>query len=245
VDQVLTVNDAYAGLIASQLGIPRPPVVLNTPGRWIPPDPPPDRIREAIGVPSETFVILYQGQLMSQRGIEQAMQAILELPDAVLALLGFGIWEEHLRGLAGAPPFAGRVYVLPAVTPDELLPWTASADVMVMPIQPSSTNHEFTTPQKLWESIAAGVPVVASNLPGMADVVLAAEVGALCDPTSPASIAEAIRSLISRPARERAAMRRHVLEVGHERYTWERQVEALLALYQTLLGRPRRAGDGR
>jgi glycosyltransferase involved in cell wall biosynthesis len=235
VDQVLTVNDAYAGLIAGQLGVPRPPVVLNTPSHWTPPVPPPDRIREATGIPHETFVILYQGQLMSQRGIEQSMQAILELPDAALVLLGFGIWEEHLRDLAAAPPFAGRVFVLPAVTPEELLAWTASADVMVMPIQPTSTNHEFTTPQKLWEAIAAGVPVVASDLPGMAEIIGSEGIGALCDPTSPSSIAEAIRSLVGQPPEERAALRRHVLEVGHERYTWERQSETLFELYGSLL----------
>ena len=127
------------------------------------------------------------------------------------------------------------------MTPDELLPWTASADVMVMPIQPTSTNHEFTTPQKLWEAIAAGVPVVASDLPGMAEIVSSAGVGALCDPTRPESIADAIRSLVHRPPEDRAALRRHVLEVGHQRYTWERQVGTLLELYGTLQqGRGRR-----
>lgn len=243
VDRVVTVNDSYAGLLVRQLGVPRPPVILNAPNRWTPPDPPPDRIRATTGIPAGTAIALYQGQLISQRGIEQAMQAILEVPGAVLALLGFGPWEEHLEALAAAPPFAGRVYVLPAVTPDALLEWTASADVMVMPIQPSSTNHEFTTPQKLWESIATGVPVVASDLPGMAEVVRSAGVGALCDPTSPASIAAAIRSILDQPPDARAAMRRHVLGVAHERYTWEQQVRTLLDLYGTLMaGPPRGAG---
>jgi glycosyltransferase involved in cell wall biosynthesis len=244
VDQVLTVNQAYAELLARQLSVPVPPVVLNTPNRWTPPEPPPDRIRAATGVPAGTAVVLYQGQLLSQRGIEQSIEAILELPGAILALLGFGTWEEHLRAIAAEAPYAGRVFVLPAVTPEELLPWTASADVMVMPIQPTSVNHEFTTPQKLWEAMAAGVPVVASDLPGMADVVTGTGVGVLCDPTRPASIAEAIRSLLAPPAEERAAFRRHVLAVAHERYTWEAQVETLLGLYGTLLDRPARSGRG-
>jgi glycosyltransferase involved in cell wall biosynthesis len=241
VDQVITVNDAYADLLARELGIPRPPVVLNTPNRWSPPDPPPDLIREATGVPADTSVVLYQGQLISQRGIEQSMRAILDVPGAVLVLLGFGNWETHLRARVSEPPFANRVFVLPAVAPEDLLAWTASADVMVMPIQPTSTNHEFTTPQKLWEAIAAGVPVVASDLPGMAEIIRSAGVGVVCDPTRPESIADAIHSLVSQPPDARAALRRHVLEVGHHRYTWERQAGALLDLYGTL----RQGGDGR
>ena len=234
VDRVLTVNDPYADLIARQLRVPRPPIVMNTPARWLPPDPAPDLIREATGLPAEVSIVLYQGQLTTERGIEQAMDAILQVPGAVLALLGFGSREGMYRSMAEDPPYAGRVVLLPAVPPSELLAWTASADVMVMPIQPTTPNHEFTTPQKLWEAIAAGVPMVASDLPGMADVIRTAGVGVLCDPKSPASIARGIRQLLDRSPRERAATRAHVLAMAHERYNWESQVEALFGLYAEL-----------
>ena len=55
-----------------------------------------------------------------------------------------------------------------------------------MAIQPTTLNHRYTTPQKLFESMAAGVPVVASDLPGMASIVRATGAGILCNPTSPA-----------------------------------------------------------
>jgi glycosyltransferase involved in cell wall biosynthesis len=127
--------------------------------------------------------------------------------------------------------------VLPAVPPEALLAWTASADVMVMAIQPNTTNHRFTTPQKLWEAIASGVPVVASDLPGMAAVVTETGVGVLCDPTSPASIAAGLRRVLEAGPEDRAALRRHVLEVGHDRYTWDAQAAKLLDLYASLAGR--------
>ncbi len=93
---VLTVNDAYADLLAEQLLVPRPPVVMNCPEAWVPPVPAPDLIREALGLGTDTKVALYQGHLMSDRGIEQAMEAILEVPGTVLALLGFGTWQDRL-----------------------------------------------------------------------------------------------------------------------------------------------------
>ena len=110
----------------------------------------------------------------------------------------------------------GRVFVLPAVTPGELLDWTASADVMVMAIQPTTVNHRFTTPQKLFEAIAAGVPVVASDLPGMAPIVRESGVGELCDPTVPVSIAAAIRRIVE-PARRRAGRARGARPGGRPR----------------------------
>lgn len=237
VDAVLTVNDAYADLLAAQLGVPRPRVVMNCPGRWTPPEPRPDHFRTALGLGPATAIVLYQGGLMTHRGIEQTMEAILDVPDAVLCLLGFGALRDELARRAAVAPYAGRVALFDPVSPDELLAWTASADISVMAIQPSSVNHRFTTPQKLFESLAAGVPVVASDLPGMAGIVTSSGAGVLCDPTDPASIAAGIRSLLEAPPEDRAARRAMALAAAHDRYTWESQVETLLGLYRELRSR--------
>jgi glycosyltransferase involved in cell wall biosynthesis len=241
VDAVLTVNDQYAAILERQLRVPRPPVVMNCPNRWTPPEPRPDRIRDHLGLPATTDIVLYQGGLFSERGIEQSMDAILEVPGAVLVLLGYGRLEGALRELVEQEPYRGRVYLLDAVPPGELLSWTASADVMVMAIQPSSLNHQHTTPNKLFEAMAAGVPVVASDLPGMATIVQATGCGVLCDPTDPASIAAAIRTLLGASRDERANRRARCLAAAHDTYNWESQVGTLLALYDRLLaGAPRR-----
>ena len=133
--------------------------------------------------------------------------------------------------MAAGPRYADRVTMIDPVPPEELLEWTASADVMLMAIQPTSLNHRFTTPQKLWEAIAAGVPVVASDLPGMAEVVREVGCGALCDPTDPASIAAAIRDLLAMPADARAEMRARTLAAARDRYNWAAQADTLLAAY--------------
>ena len=237
-DTVITVNDAYADILARTLRVARPAVVMNCPARWIRPDPPPDRIRAALGLPATTAIALYQGNLITERGIEQAMDAILEVPGAALVLLGYGSLREKLASLAGQPPYAGRVFVLPPVPPSELLDWTASSDVMVMAIQPTTLNHRFTTPQKLFEALAAGVPVVASDLPGMADIVKATQAGVVCDPTSPASIAAAIREVLQQPAADLAAMRERARRAADETYNWDRQATALFEVYARVLGRP-------
>ena len=90
--------------------------------------------------------------------------------------------------------------LLPAVPPDDLLAWVVSADVVAMPIQPTTLNHRLTTPNKLFEAMAAGVPVVASDLPGMADIVRESGRGLLVDPTDPHGIAAAISRILDAPA---------------------------------------------
>ncbi len=236
-DVVVTVNEAYAGILEETLRVPRPTVVMNCPLRWHPPTPRPDLIRDRLGLPPETCVALYQGNMLTERGIEQSMEAILEVPGAVLVLLGYGGLRDQFAQDAAGPPYLGRVFVLGAVPPDQLLAWTASADVLVMAIQPTTLNHRFTTPQKLFEAMAAGVPVVASDLPGMAEIVTATGAGVLCDPTSPAAIAAALRSLLEAPSPERQAARARSLRAAHDRYNWETQVSTLFDLYGRLLDR--------
>ena len=156
----------------------------------------------------------------------------------MLVLLGYGSLQGVLEARAADPGLAGRLHVLPAVPPSELLDWVASADVVAMPIQPTTLNHRLTTPNKLFEAMAAGVPVIASDLPGMAGIVRATGCGVVVDPTDPAAIAgqRAISSPSTPAARE--AIGRRGLEAHLAEYNWEVQVAILLAEYSRLTGRP-------
>jgi glycosyltransferase involved in cell wall biosynthesis len=234
VDAIITVNDAYAAILARTLGRQIAAVVRNCPPRYEPPSPPPDLIRRRLGLPPSTAVVLHQGNLQTDRGIEQGMSAILEVPGAALVLLGFGALHDELAEATRSDPWRDRVFLIDAVSPSQLLDWTASADLLLMAIQPTSLNHRYTTPNKLWEALAAGVPVVASDLPGMAEVVRETGAGVLCDPTSPVAIAAAIMNILSRSAAEREGLRRRALAAAHDRYNWEVQAGDLLALYRTL-----------
>jgi glycosyltransferase involved in cell wall biosynthesis len=115
---------------------------------------------------------------------------------------------------------------------------------MVMLYQPNTDNHRHVTPQKLFESLAAGVPVVASDLPGMRAIVTETGCGVVCDPTSPEAIARAIRSLLEQSPDEREAARARCLAAAHRRYNWESQVDALFGAYRRLVGPRAGARDG-
>jgi len=242
-DRVVTVNVPYAEVMAERWDLPVPLVVMNCAYRTATPDAPGRRFHERLGLPSDARVVLYQGGFSSGRGIEQLIEAIRAVPDAVLVLLGYGYLLPQIERLAAAPGLADprlgpRVRILPAVPPTELLDWVACADVVAIPIQPTTLNHRLTTPNKLFEAMAVGVPVVASDLPGMAPIVRETGCGLVCDPTDAAAIASAIRTILDAPPAERAAYRARALVAAHATYCWEHQVEALLAEYGRLTGRP-------
>jgi glycosyltransferase involved in cell wall biosynthesis len=233
-DVVLTVNEPYADILARNLGIPRPRVVMNCPERFTPPSPPPNLIRDHLALPARTAIVLYQGALFTERGIEESMDAILEVDDACLVLMGYGNLRDELVRRADRNPYRDRVFVIDPVPPSELLLWSASADVMLMAVAATTLNHRYTTPQKLFEAMAAAVPVVATDLPGMAEIVRETGCGVLCESVRPKPIAAAIRSILDLPASERGALRARCLKAAHERYNWESQVGTLLEVYATL-----------
>jgi glycosyltransferase involved in cell wall biosynthesis len=237
--RVMTVNRPYAEVMERRFGPPRPAIVLNCSYRREPPAERPRRFHEALALSENARIVLYQGGLAPHRGIEELIAALPLLTGNIhLCLLGYGPLETAFAEEARRDVRRGRLHVLPAVPPTELLDWVASADIVAMPIQPSTLNHRLTTPNKLFEAMAAGVPVVASDLPGMAPIVNETGCGVVCDPTDPAAIAEAIRSIFALPAAERDAMSRRALEAAAGRYSWEAQVDVLLDEYGRLTGRP-------
>lgn len=235
--RVISVNDAYADVLASRWPIERPLVILNCSYRFTPPSPRRRLFHEALGLPDGRKVVLYHGGLFPWRGIEQLVEAIREVPDTTLVLMGYGVLEPILRAWEADPVMGGRVRVLPAVPPAELHDWVAAADVAAMPIQGDTLNHRLTTPNKLFEAMAAGVPAVVSDLPGMSAIVRDADSGILVDPTDVAAIAAAIRRITSLPDAEWQAWRDRCVAAAHDRYNWETQVEKLLDEYTKLTGK--------
>jgi glycosyltransferase involved in cell wall biosynthesis len=237
-DRVVTVNDALADVLRERLGCERPLVVLNASPMRPSEGPLPRRFHDALGLPAETPVVLYHGGFSPGRGIPELIDAMREVPNAHLVLLGYGRLEGEVRHRAARAEAAARVSVLPAVPPADLLDWVASADVVAIPIKGDTPNHRLATPNKLFEALAAGVPVVASDLPGLAPIVRELDAGVLIDPARPASIAAGIRALLDPSPDAREATRARIRAGAAGRYDWPAQFDRLLAEYGRLTGRP-------
>ena len=240
-EALVTVNEAVGAELVRRLRPRRLVVVHNCPPHWEAPRPLPDRLRAAAGIPAGTQVLLYHGGFSRHRGLEQLAEASL-LPDLAgchVVYLGYGGLRPQLDALAADPRYGGRLHVLDAVDPSVLLEWIAPADVGVLAIQHSTMNHYLSTPNKLFECLTAGVPVVASDFPDIRRIVLddpAGPLGAICDPADPASIAAAARTILELDPTARRDLSERCRRAARERWNWETESARLVALYADLAG---------
>lgn len=237
-DRVFTVNEPYATELARRFDVDMPVIVMNCSYRFAPPDPTPRRFHERLGLDPETRVVLYQGGFSVGRGVEQLIEAIRLVPGSVLVIMGYGALEADFRAAAALPENEGRVHVLPAVPPTELLEWVAAADAIGVLFQHDTLNNYLSTPNKFLEAMAAGVPSVCSDHPGMGPIARETGCGIAVKPDDIDAIAAAIRTIVEAPPDERLAMRARALAAAHDTYNWESQVQALLEEYTRLTGRP-------
>ena len=237
-DAVVTVNEPIAAHLDRAWRRRRPIVtLLNCQPRWDPPAHRPDHLRRATGVSETTRVVLFLGRLGRERGLDEAAEAVLGVDDAVLVILGFGQWADRIRQRDADPRFAGRHFVLPPVHPDDVPAWTASADASIIAVPANSLNQRLSTPNKFWESLTAGTPIVLGrDLEVMRSILEADDLGAVADPSDPADLAQALRRLLDAPEPERAARRARAIGLAHERYNWETAVVPYLAVVAELLG---------
>lgn len=237
-DAIVTVNEPLAAHLAHRWPFrERPTVLMNCQPRWTPPDPRPDLIRSAAGLPASRRIVLFLGRLGRERGLDEAADAVLAVDDTALVVLGFGPWADRLRERDRDPRFAGRHVTLPAVHPLDVPQWTASADVSIVAVPANSLNQRLSTPNKFWESLTAGTPIVVGrDLEVMRAIVESERVGGIADPADPDDLARAFRVILDAPAVEREAMRRRCLLLANERYNWETAVIPYLALVEGLTG---------
>jgi len=236
----LAVSDPVAQLIEERWSLPeRPGIVLNCPPAWRPEDPSAPvlpRLREAAGVEPGRPIVLYQGGFSVDRGVEELVAAVeepaLRSRGTVAVFMGYGRLEGWLRGIARERP--DRVRVLPAVPPDELLGWTAGADVSFVGQPPRTLNQRMNLPNKLFESIMAGVPVVVARENEQCRLVSAEGIGRCATIDDPASVAGEIAALLDLPPDEMAALRVRCREIALARYTWDGTAGDLVRLYRRL-----------
>jgi glycosyltransferase involved in cell wall biosynthesis len=238
-DGLISVNRSIADILGRRLAIAEPVVVMNCPPRREPSARATDRLRAAVGVAAGTPIVLYHGGFLADRGLPEAIEAMARpvLKEVHLVLLGWGPERSRLASLAARPAVLGRVHLLDAVAPDELADWVETADVGIMVNQPRTLNERLSSPNKLFECLAVGVPVVSSDFAERHRIVVDdpdGPLGAVCDPTDPDAIAAAISSILGLDPAARADLRQRCLRAAHDRYCWETQESHLLDLYARL-----------
>jgi glycosyltransferase involved in cell wall biosynthesis len=233
-DAIITVNRSIAGELERRYGAAPVHVVQNA-ERGDGPAPEKGRLlHEAFGLPSSAAVVLFQGGLLPGRHLEALVDAmaLVRAPSAHLVFLGDGPMVKKLRRRAERAGVGKRIHFHGAVPQHELLRFTASADLGLIPYQATCLNNLYCTPNKLFEYIAAGVPIVASDLPELRRVIGDNGIGLIIDAGSPETFARAIDLLIPDPGKLQD-LRERVLAVSR-RLNWEQESKVLLQVFDGL-----------
>ena len=186
--------------------------------------------------PARPNVAVYAGSINSHRNIEAMVEAIGLLPAELhprLRLLGeFKRAEPSFRAHLESMPGWARTEYGGQVPRERLAGLLATARVGLNLLE-ARPEHVVALGNKMFEYMAAGIPQVHSDFPLWREVIGGPGLGVAVDPSDPVAIAGALRHLFEHPG-EAEAMGRRAREAVDERYNWESQEPALLALYEGL-----------
>ena len=245
VDAVVTPSDSIRDKYR-RMGL-RAETLYNSPYREEV-DPPPDpvtvqRTRNELGL-SGRFVLGYSGTLAPHRGLETTIDALTHLPDDVFFLVVGGPDDEQrrLETLARNRGVDRRIRLVGRVPRTEVPRFTATFDLAVVLLPPVSANYLQALPNKVFDYLAAGIPILASDLPELRRFV---ELDVRCGvvvPPNPASVVSAVTSLRAAPDR--------LKQLGTsgrtafvERLSWDHQAAKFLTLLREI-GVPIGSGAG-
>lgn len=196
-DRLITLTEACRALIMEDHGIP------------------PERLR---AIPDGTVLngstrihthtagsrVYYVGQLYPWKGVDTLVRAMAELPAATLKIIGSGVHEggidrdlTRLQALSASLGISDRVHFEAFVPYRDVPGKLAEADVAVVPLPDVLMSRYFTSPLKLFDYMAAGVPIVASDLPAIREILRPDENGILVAPDDPAALAQGISRILS------------------------------------------------
>ncbi|TDD27501.1 glycosyltransferase [Kribbella turkmenica] len=236
-DLVITVSPAIAHRLRQEHKLGHEPaVIMNTPN-------PADvsvevtDVRSRIGLPPEVPLLVYSGGVTRARGVESAVQALVELPDAHLAVVCVpGIATDAVRALQALAATLGvenRLHCLDPVKPDEVVAFLRTADVGLIPIL-RYPSHEMALPNKLFEYAFAGLPVVVSDMPSMKEFVDRTRIGEVFVAADPHDLASKVRTVLG----DLDSYRERVAHPGYQQeVSWAGQADKLRSLYGELVGR--------
>jgi glycosyltransferase involved in cell wall biosynthesis len=226
-DGYVAITQALATELAARFGA-RQRIAVVPDGVRQPRTPPPP-------LPNEP-VIAYAGHLYAWKGVDVLLQALARLPNARGLIVGGHAAEPDLarvQDLASQLGIRDRVTFTGMVEPARVGGHLAAARILALPNPASAISTHFTSPLKLFEYMAAGRPIVASDLPSIREVLADRRNALLVEPGHAAALADAIQQLIA----DDGLANRLALTAFEDvaRFTWGKRAERLEQLFEEVI----------
>lgn len=229
---IITVSDSIAEAYRKEYG-KQVEVVRNLPLRS--PEAETPVSRADLGLPEDLKIIILQGNAIHKdRGGELLVEAMPFLPETVfLLVVGAGDALPGMRERVAELGMEDRVRFTGRVTPEQLPAYTRCADIGVTFDRNVCLNHAYSLPNKLFEYIQAGIPLLVSDLPERRRIVETYQVGVVLEDLRPEAVAQAVNRLVSDSAFYEHC-RQHCREAAQLLH-WEKEEETLRRVYLPII----------
>jgi glycosyltransferase involved in cell wall biosynthesis len=225
--RLITVNESIAELFRDKYGV-QVAVVRNIPARRALP---PAGDRAQLGLPTDKHLLVLQGSGINiQRGAEELVQAMALLDDCHLMIIGGGDVLPILKEMVQTLHIPDRVTFLPRMPYAQMMAHTQLAEVGFTLDKDTNLNYRFSLPNKLFDYIQAGVPIVASHLVEIEKIIRQYDLGLFIDEHTPECIARTVREALADEGRRRQW--KENLKQAAAELCWENEEQNLLDFIQ-------------
>ncbi|MBI3134612.1 MAG: glycosyltransferase [Bacteroidetes bacterium] len=226
VDKMYTVNESIAGLYHREYGIPIAVVrnISDAPAGFQ------KKTRAELGLPSDKRIVIFQGAGINvQRGAEELMEAIQQVENTILIFVGSGDVIDQLKATVKRNNWEQRILFFGKKPYLELLNYTAVSDVGVSLDKDTNINYRYSLPNKIFDYIHCGIPLLVSDLPEIRKIVDHYDVGLVTPSHKPTDIAACLNRLFQDQAlyqRLKANTKKAATDL-----TWEHECRQLEKIY--------------
>ncbi|MDR0968970.1 MAG: glycosyltransferase [Lentimicrobiaceae bacterium] len=225
--EMITVNESIAELFRSKYGI-KVYVIRNIPMQLKNFE---RKSREAIGLPTDKHLLVLQGAGINiQRGTEELVKAMAFLDNCFLMLIGSGDVLPKLKKMVAEMQLESRVRFFPRMPYLEMIAYTQVAELGFTLDKDTNLNYRFSLPNKLFDYIQAGVPVISSHLPEIERIIRHYNIGDFVEDHRPETIATTISEALENKSRYQI-WKTNLLQAKDE-LCWEKEENVLLEIYK-------------
>ncbi len=196
-DCIFTVSESISKHLKEHYDLDSVHLMLNIPP--LPSKTSSPSLRKRLNISDKIKIILHQGNLQKHRGGSMMVEAMRYTQNAVLVFMGGGPLREETEQLVIDLNLSSKVRFLDSVSPDDLLNVTATADLGLTFLEDSCLNHRYALPNKFFEYLTAGVPVIASNLPEIAGIIKRYDVGCVVPSGDATALGTALNAAAHNP----------------------------------------------
>lgn len=226
-DEVITVSPMIAERYSELYRINLPSVVHNCPNyQQVKKQ---NIFREFFDIPEDNIIFLYQGALCSGRGIEDILNTFTSLDgnDKSLVFMGYGGLEGLIKSYQAKHD---NIHFHPAVAQNVLLDYTSSADFGIALIEDTCESYRLCMPNKIFEYLMAGLPIIVSNLVEMKRLVNKYDVGVVAHSNNASDV---VSAMLKASELDKTILENNVKRVSLD-FNWEVEAEKLCSIYKRL-----------